>query len=101
MRYGKLVRDNIPNIIEASGQKAITHVAEDQEFEQALRNKFVEEAEEFRQSGSIDELADALEVMSALVQIKGFTWQQLRDARTKKFLERGGFHGRIILEETK
>lgn len=44
--YHKLVRDQIPRIIEADGGQPVTHVLDRAGYLAALRAKLVEEAEE-------------------------------------------------------
>ncbi len=48
MELNKLVRDNIPNIISKNdNKKAITHVANEDEYHQELCKKLVEETQEY------------------------------------------------------
>jgi predicted house-cleaning noncanonical NTP pyrophosphatase (MazG superfamily) len=61
--YNKLVRDKIPDIIEASGCRAKTRILNDEEFLVALGEKAVEEAMEFKDNPVLDELADIQEVL--------------------------------------
>ncbi len=98
MKYDKLVRDNIPDMMEAQGKKAITHVADDQEYERRLREKLKEEATEFYVSGREEELADILEVFYAILKFKGTTIEKVEHARKKKAEERGTFSKRLILD---
>ena len=101
MRYNKLVRDRIPEIIERDGGKAVTRIASEEEFLQKLGEKLLEEAEEFLQSGKTEELADVLEAVYAICSLKKISLGQLEEVRKRKADERGGFSKRIILEETK
>ncbi len=48
--YGKLVRDRIPEIIEAEGLTAKVRVLDEPELIPALTAKLVEEAEELRRA---------------------------------------------------
>jgi len=48
---------------------------------------------------SIEEMADVLEVIYAICNLKDITNQQLEECREKKAEERGGFSKRIILKE--
>jgi predicted house-cleaning noncanonical NTP pyrophosphatase (MazG superfamily) len=58
--YNKLVRDRIPEIIEADGHHAFTRILDDQDYRAALLAKLVEEARE-AQSASADELPASLQ----------------------------------------
>ena len=46
MMYQKLVRDNIPAIIEKNGETCVTRTLSDKEYEDALTNKLQEEVAE-------------------------------------------------------
>lgn len=100
MIYNKLVRDNIPEIIKSKGSNPIIHIADDEEFEVALRNKVQEEVNEFLENVCIEEAADILEVIQALCDFKKVDLSNLEEVRKKKVEERGGFEKRIILERT-
>jgi predicted house-cleaning noncanonical NTP pyrophosphatase (MazG superfamily) len=98
---GKLVRDRIPEIIEASGRIALVRKLTDSEFERALRLKLIEEATEACEASDselVTELADVLEVCLALASAHGFTLESIEVARKKKESERGSFSKRLFLE---
>ena len=97
--HNKLVRDRIPEIIEASGRKCITQVLPDDAYIQALDAKLNEELAEYQQSKSLGELADLLEVMGAVVKARGFTWDDLTRVRKEKRAQCGAFDQRIFLKE--
>lgn len=98
-RYNKLVRDRIPEIIRSSGKSCTTEILDQQRYIQMLDAKLEEELREYQQSKSLEELADLLEVMGAVVRARGYTWDQLRQVRMKKKEERGGFEKKILLKE--
>jgi predicted house-cleaning noncanonical NTP pyrophosphatase (MazG superfamily) len=100
MQYNKLVRDRIPEIIEAKGQTCKTHIAEEMEYAAKLKEKLQEEAAEFVKDDNIEELADLLEVVEAIKKLKGFDSAELEKVRLEKHEKRGGFEKRIILEES-
>lgn len=99
MRYDKLVRDRIPDIIRAKGTEPVVRLASAEEYQLKLREKLQEEVNEYLQSGSPEELADILEVVHALGRLTGHEPAYLEDIRAEKAAERGGFKDRIILEE--
>lgn len=100
MEYNKLVRDKIPDIIQESGKTAKTHIADNEEYYQKLKEKLVEETNEFLKSNDTEELADILEVVHALGDYKNTKKEDLEKIRETKAQKRGSFNKRIILEET-
>lgn len=96
--YDKLVRDRIPEIIDASGDQPVTHVADEAEYERRLRDKLLEEAAEFDESGDPAELADVLEVIDAILAFDESSRDELDERRREKRADRGGFDERIVLE---
>ncbi len=100
MKYNKLVRDAIPEIIKKKGGTPVTHIAGEVEYWQKLKGKFVEEFEEFKQAENIEELADILEVIDAIIEYKKFDRKEIKKVQEKKAAERGKFKKRIILEES-
>ena len=98
--YGKLVRDNIPDIIKAEGRVAQTRIASEDEYKQALLRKLREETTEFSRNPSVEELADVFEVVRCLATTHGIDMASLENARHTKELQRGSFSRRIILEKT-
>ncbi|MHA1758836.1 MAG: hypothetical protein ACTSVV_18865 [Promethearchaeota archaeon] len=101
MKYNKLVRDKIPEIIKNKGAVPITHIADDEEYWQKLKEKLQEEVDEFLKDSNEEELADILEVIYAICDFKNFDKEKLELLRKKKVEERGGFKDKIILDETK
>ncbi len=97
--YNKLVRDLIPGIIEASGREAVTAQIDSGDRLLHLREKLKEEMAEYLQSGSMEELADLLEVIHSLADCSGQTWDALEAMRLKKKRQRGGFDKGILLLE--
>ena len=96
--YHKLIRDRIPQIITASGGSCKTQILDGESYLLALEKKLSEELAEYQQSGELEELADLLEVMMALVRAKGSTWQELENIRLEKRSKRGGFEEKLLLK---
>ena len=97
--YQKLVRDRIPEIIEADGKTCVIETLSDSRYLEMLDAKLAEELAEYQESKSLEELADLLEVMRAVVQARGWTWEQLEQVRQEKPAQRGGFEKKILLKE--
>ncbi|NBO26758.1 MAG: phosphoribosyl-ATP pyrophosphohydrolase [Actinobacteria bacterium] len=97
---GKLVRDLIPEIIQASGRLPETTIVTGHEYIEALKEKLLEEAHEVLDAPSekvIEEIADVQEVLSALISALKINLQELERVKHSKRLERGGFTAGIIL----
>lgn len=97
MTMGKLVRDKIPQIIEASGETPISRILEQDEYLTCLEEKLDEEVREFHESKEPEELADILEVVYALAAARGCSREQLLSIYEAKNAARGGFENRIYL----
>lgn len=95
----KLVRDRIPAIVRDDGDDPVTERVSDDEAERWLREKLVEEAREFAESGDIEELADVLAVMERYVDITDIDWSRIEDLQAEKETERGGFDDNVVLQD--
>ena len=96
--YNKLVRDNIPQIIERSGKRCQTRVLNDDEYLAQLDAKLREEFAEYAQSGEVEELADLVEVALALAAAKGVPEAKFAEMRAEKASRNGAFAQKIFLE---
>jgi predicted house-cleaning noncanonical NTP pyrophosphatase (MazG superfamily) len=100
IKYNKLVRDRIPEIIESSGKKAIYEtITKDEDYIKSLKEKLVEEMNEFLESDDVAELADLGEVMHAILEYKGVRVETFQRIRLEKLEKRGGFKKRLLLKE--
>lgn len=97
--YHKLVRDRIPEIIEIDGKKCDCETLSDEDYISLLDQKLNEELAEYQESKSLEELADLLEVMQAVVKARGCTMEQLESLRAEKAAKRGGFEKKLLLKE--
>ena len=99
MKYGKLVRDKIPEIIKHNeGRSAKTRILNEEEYFKELKIKIQEESAEFVESGEIEELADLEEVLRAILDSKGVSYEEFERIRLKKVEKRGAFKDRVYLE---
>ena len=71
--YNKLVRDRIPEIIQASGKMCSTEILPDEDYLKYLDAKLDEELAEYHKDQNIEELADLLEVVHAAALARGYT----------------------------
>ena len=99
--FNKLVRDKIPEIIKRNGEKPEIEILDDQRFLQELHKKLFEEVGEFVEEDSLEELADLLEVVYAIVRLKKIDLNEVEKIRKEKAEKRGAFEGKIFLKETK
>lgn len=97
MQFNKLVRDKIPEIIEAQGERANIRILEEPEYRLCLEQKLDEEVREYHEGKNLEELADILEVVFALAENLGYSTDMLMEAFRKKHEARGGFRDRIFL----
>lgn len=99
--FYKLVRDRIPEIIEAGGKTCVCEILSDEDYTSLLDQKLNEELAEYQESKSLEELADLLEVMQAVVKARGWTLKELEQVRADKAAKRGGFEKKVLLKEVR
>ena len=99
MKYNKLVRDRIPEIIEASGKSCVTEILSDEAYLRMVDAKLDEELAEYHSDQNVEELADLLEVIYAAAMARGYTLEQLESVRAAKAEKRGAFANKILLKE--
>lgn len=100
--YNKLVRDNIPSIIESNGETPITRILSDEEYKVELERKLNEEYHEvLNASGKdrLEELADMIEIIKYLAKVDGSTLDEIISIAEEKNLKRGAFEEKIFLEK--
>lgn len=97
--YNKLVRDRIPEIIESSGKRCAIRILEDEEYLRMIDAKLDEELAEYHKDQTLEELADLLEVIYAAAETRGYSIDQLEEARATKAEKRGRFQKKLLLIE--
>ena len=97
IKYHKLVRDRIPEIIEASGNRCVTEILSDEEYLRMIDAKLDEELAAYHQDQNVEELADLLEVIYAAAKARGYSVEQLEAVRAEKAAKRGAFEKKILL----
>ncbi|WP_018249045.1 nucleoside triphosphate pyrophosphohydrolase [Orenia marismortui] len=96
-KYDKLIRDRIPGIIKESGKEYEVEVMDEVEYKSYLKKKLLEEVNEYIESEEVEELADILEVMYAIIDLKEVTLEEVDKIRSEKVEKRGGFKERLKL----
>ena len=99
IKYSKLVRDRIPEIIRASGKTCTTELLSDEDYIRAIDAKLDEELAEYHKDQNLEELADLLEVIRAAAVARGYRIEQLEQVRAEKAAKRGGFEKKLYLKE--
>jgi predicted house-cleaning noncanonical NTP pyrophosphatase (MazG superfamily) len=95
----KLVRDNIPEIIENTGKWCLCKsVRGDAEHIVMLEEKMKEEIKELISDPCYEEAADVYEVFLGLINFYNLNLDEVIKTAEKKRKERGGFEKGIILE---
>jgi|10_taG_2_1085330.scaffolds.fasta_scaffold02054_4 predicted house-cleaning noncanonical NTP pyrophosphatase (MazG superfamily) len=95
-RHEKLVRDKIPQIIEAAGKNCRYRICDGDEFRDSLFNKLVEEVGELIADPCTEELADIYEVLEAISA--EFKLSSAYADQIAKRVTKGAFEHKIILE---
>ncbi len=100
----RLARDLMREYFDRKNIKYHTRFLDrDDEFQEALYAKIVEEVEELLEAEDeenfLEEMADVIEVFRAMLKIKGFSWEDLEEVRKAKLDDRGGFETRLFIEK--
>lgn len=97
IEYQKLVRDKIPEMIQAQGETPVYRVLGAEEYSRCLKDKLSEEVAEFLRDQTAEELADILEVVYALGEDLGHSPEELEKIRREKAKKRGAFRDKVFL----
>jgi predicted house-cleaning noncanonical NTP pyrophosphatase (MazG superfamily) len=98
--YHKLVRDRIPEIIQAAGKTCAVQTLSTDDFEAALRAKLVEESTEASAASAeqlVTEVADIYEVIDALMLLHHIDREAVLAEQARRRAARGGFAKRLQL----
>ena len=97
IKYDKLVRDKIPEIINNSGRICATRILSSSERLTYLFKKIREEIDELDKNNSVEELADIQEVLDQMAIELNIKKQDIKTTQEKKRKSRGGFEKGIVL----
>ena len=97
----KLWRDKMVVRVEQMGSVVHSHCLDDAAYDQQLRLKLLEEADEVARASDqkelVAELADVFEAIDALCTLHGVTKEEIVAVQTAKRAERGGFYDRLFV----
>ena len=98
--YYILVRNNIPQIIENSGNKCEVEIVSDDIALDYLYKKLQEEVDELLEDKNLEEIADVVEVLFAIGRKYGYSEEDILNKRCEKREKSGGFEDNIVLKKT-
>jgi predicted house-cleaning noncanonical NTP pyrophosphatase (MazG superfamily) len=96
----KAIRDKIPEIIKESGTKCNVKTLSDKEFLEKMEKKLDEEVAEYHQSKSVEEIADIMEVLERIAELRGASVEELIRIKNEKSQKRGKFEKNLFLVDT-
>ena len=91
MVYKKAIRDKIPDIIKDSGYSCNIEKLSDTDFLKEMEKKLDEELAEYKENGSVEELADMIEVIMRISELQGCSMNDFEKIRRNKAKKRGTF----------
>ncbi len=98
--HKKLIRDNIPEIIDSKGDYYESRILRTREYRKLLREKLVEEAQELVSASKkelLKELSDVLQLVKSIAEFEGISFKEIEAKRKEREKKRGAFKKRIFL----
>ena len=99
--YNKLIRDNIPEIIEKDKKSCFTTVLSDEQFKVELKKKLIEESKELSIANTkddlVNELADIHGLLDNIRETYGITQDEVIAYQQKKVASNGKFDKKLFL----
>ena len=104
IKYNKLIRDRILEIIKEAGEKPFSRVLNKKEYLKEIKKKISEEAEELIKAKSkkevINEIVDIQELIDVIISELRLTKSQIKKQQKIKNKKRGGFKKGLFLIKT-
>lgn len=100
-RFNKLVRDKIVSGMKKDGGKPIFRVLSNEEYIESLKNKVVEESNEFilqPDEDPLDTVVDVYEVLDNLIKALGVPKSKIKSMQKEKNRKRGSFRKRLYVD---
>lgn len=102
IKYNKLIRDRIPEIMTDAGKSFVVEEMDDKEYLLKLKEKLIEEAKEVNDASEdeiIGELADLMEIVNAIEDAYSINHESVIEKQHKKAESNGRFEKKLILKE--
>ena len=99
-KFNKAIRDKIPEIIQKDGHTCNIQTLSDEKFIIEIEKKLSEEVTEYQNDKNPEELADILEVVYRISELRGISIKDLGEIRKQKVEKRGGFQKNLFLIDT-
>lgn len=96
--YNKLIRDKNVEIMENLGHKVEYEILDDERYNVELDEKLKEEVNEYLADYSVEEMADVMEVIYAMLDYRGITMEEVEKARIEKRNRKGAFKNKVFLK---
>ena len=97
--YNKLIRDNNVKLMEDKGCKVTYEILDDKRYGQELDKKLQEEVAEYLSDFSVEEMADVMEVIYAMLDFRGITMEEVEKVRLNKRNLKEAFKNKIFLKD--
>jgi predicted house-cleaning noncanonical NTP pyrophosphatase (MazG superfamily) len=99
MRTGndRAVRDGVPERLRRGGGACTARTLPDDAYLPYLEYALIEELEEYLETKDPEELADLLELIRRVAQLRGLSWEELDDLRARRADALGGYAGNTVL----
>ena len=102
--WKKLVRDKFPKNLSSKGINIQVSILQDEEYQKALNEKLLEEANGVVNSETKEEatekIADLMEVMETIIKNRHISLEEIKKVKEEKRIKSGGFDNKIFLIST-
>lgn len=99
--YNKLIRDNIPSIIEKENKTCIVTILNEVEFLVELKKKLIEESTEVSKANMrhdlVNELADVQEIVDKIKEVYQIKHEEITLIQQSKAIKNGKFDKKLFL----
>ena len=96
--YNKLIRDKNVEIMEDLGHKVEYEILNDERYNEELDKKLKEEVNEYLADYSVEEMADVMEVIYAMLDYRGMKMEDVEKVRIEKRNRKGAFKNKVFLK---